>query len=386
MPLLPDTAHDLLFRDLAPLDLYNYSKVNKEAYRSITSFRKRAYTLNKYLLSYFAEEQITQFRVLQKEFGILISGSTAIQFFEREEYENSDLDLYVNYRQSYAVKTFLLKAGYHFRPRSTQEQTFEANADHIAEILHPFVPTPIHSDDYSDEIAGTVAEVFDFYNITDKKIQLIASKYSPVDAILQFHSTCVMNFITHSHAYSLYARATFVERRSVPSRADGPREVEAREKYYGRGWKTVTVARNDPGAEFHDILRRVGDKYCWIIPLDHPSDNQGHTKGDDLVGVHTWKMDPFDYHGGPLMTYGIYPDLTGMYCVAEEVLSMIYLKISLPEKFGRHIHTGATSWHYNLLRLVKNMFDECPVPPMNVEKSKDDQAELGVLIRNIRLR
>ncbi len=75
-----DTAHDLLFRDLAPLDLYNYSKANKEAYQSITSFRRRAYTLNKYLLPYFTEQQIAQFRDLQKELGILISGSTAIHF------------------------------------------------------------------------------------------------------------------------------------------------------------------------------------------------------------------------------------------------------------------------------------------------------------------
>ncbi|PBK62671.1 hypothetical protein ARMSODRAFT_1024652 [Armillaria solidipes] len=366
MPLLPDTAHDLLFRDLAPLDLYNYSKANREACQSITSFRKRAYTLNKYLLPYFTQEQITQFRALRKKLGVLISGSTAIQFFEREEYKDSDLDLYVNYSQGYAVKTFLLKAGYHFRPRSTQEQTFEANADRVARMVHP--------------------QVFDFYNAADKKIQLIASKYSPVDAILQFHSTCVMNFITHSHAYSLYARATFAERRSVPSRANGPREVKAREKYNDRGWKTIKVSRDDPAAEFHDILRRVGDKYCWVIPLDHPSDNQGHTEDDDLVGIHTWKMDPFDYYGGPLMTYGFYPHLNGMYCVVEEALSTVISKAPLLLEYGSITYTDAPSWHYGLLRLVKNMFDEGPVPPKNIGKSEDDQAELGVLFQDIKLK
>ncbi|KAK0200318.1 hypothetical protein DFS33DRAFT_141992 [Desarmillaria ectypa] len=384
MPLLPDTTHDLLFRDLAPLDLYNYSKVNREAYRSIASFRKRAYILNKYLLPYFTEEQSAEFRDLQEELGILISGSTAIQFFERDagEYEASDLDLYVNHRQCYKVEAFLLQAGYHFRPRRSQQESFEANASLVDRLMHFIFFTPTSS--YANP---AIAGVFDFYNAADKKIQLITSKYSPVDVILHFHSTCVMNFITYSHAYSLYAKATFGERRSVPSRANKARDVAARKKYHDRGWRTVGVAPDDPAVEFQNILRRVGDKYCWVIPLDHPSDNKGRSKEDDLVGIHTWKMDFFKSRD-PLMTYHILcsPHLASKYCVTEEVTSMIFktpLGYGNDEEDRPHdthtaISSSAPSWDYDLLQLLKNLFDEHFVPP-----KKAGESEVGVRIQDL---
>lgn len=196
----------MLFRDLAPLDLYNYSKANKEAYQSITSFRRRAYTLNKYLLPYFTEQQIAQFRDLQKELGILISGSTAIHFFERDagEYLDSDLDLYVNHSQCSKVGAFLLKAGYHFRPRGTQLETFEANVAHVDWLTHFifnfFTPTSTYAN-------PAIAGVFDFYNAADKKIQLITSKYSPVDVILHFHSSEFNNGFHSSETLLMRSRS-----------------------------------------------------------------------------------------------------------------------------------------------------------------------------------
>ncbi|KAK0218709.1 hypothetical protein IW262DRAFT_1050129 [Armillaria fumosa] len=366
MPLLPDTAHDLLFRDLAPLDLYNYSKANKEAYQSIASFRKRAYTLKKYLLPYFTEQQIAKFRELQKELGILIAGSTAINFFERDaaEYVNSDLDLYLNHSQCQKVAAFLHKAGYHFRPRESQLETFEANVAHVEWLTHFIFNIFTPRSSYSNP---AIAGVFDFYNVADKKIQLITSKYSPVDVVLHFHSTCVMNFITHSHAYSLYARATFGERRSVPSRASKLHDVAARKKYHDRGWKTVRVARDDPTVEFRDILRRVGDKHCWVIPLDHPSDNKGQSEEDDLVGSHTWKMDFFNKRNSSMMAYHIFrsPHLINNYCVTEEVANIIAqtpLGYGNDEEDHAAMLTGSDIWDYDLLKLVKHRFDGDFVP------------------------
>ncbi|KAK0451283.1 uncharacterized protein EV420DRAFT_1560053 [Desarmillaria tabescens] len=377
MPLLPDTAHDLLFRDLAPLDLYNYSKANREAYQSIASFRKRAYTLNKYLLPYFTEDQIASFRALQKELGILISGSTAIQFFEHDagEYEDSDLDLYVNHSRCYEVEAFLRKAGYRFRPRKSQQETFEANAGLVDWLMNFIFFEPTSS--YANP---AIAGVFDFYNAADKKVQLITAKYAPVDVILHFHSTCVMNFITHSHACSLYARATFGERRSVPSRANKARDVEARKKYHDRGWKTVGVAPDDPAIEFHDILRRVGDKHCWVIPLDHNNEE------DDLVRIHTWKMDFFKKKG-PLMNYHIFrsPHLANKYCVTEEVADMI---AKTPLGYGNDEEdqphdTGAPSWDHDLLQLVKNLLDEDVVLRRHTGESEDVQPKLGLRMRDV---
>ncbi|KAK0486598.1 hypothetical protein IW261DRAFT_1456297 [Armillaria novae-zelandiae] len=350
MPLLPGTAHDLLFRDLAPLDLYNYSKANREAYQSIASFRKRA-------------QQIAQFRELQKELGILIAGSTAINFFERDagEYPDSDLDLYVNHSQCRKVGAFLRKAGYHFRPRESQPETFEANLAHVEWLTYFIFNIPTPTSTYANP---AIAGVFDFYNAADKKIQLITSKYSPVDAVLHFHSTCVMNFITHSHAYSLYARATFGERRSVPSRAN-------------------------KAHDFHDILRRVGDKHCWVIPLDHPSDNRDQSEEDDLMGTHTWKMDFFNKNNKSLMAYHIFrsPHLINNYCVTEEVADVIAktpLGYGSAEEDRTAVLTGADIRDYGLLKLVKHLFDEEFVPRKQEGESEDDhQPESRVRMQDL---
>lgn len=380
MPLLPDTVHDLLFRDLAPLDLYNYSKVNREAYQSIVSFCKRAYTLKGYLLPYFTEQQVAKFRELQKELGILIAGSTAINFFERDarEYAGSDLDLYVNHSQCQKVGAFLRKAGYHFRPRESQLETFEANVAHVDWLTHflfnIFAPRSAYSN-------PAIAGVFDFYNVADKKIQLITSKYSPVDVVLHFHSTCVMNFITHSHAYSLYARATFGERRSIPSRASKLYDVAARKKYHDRGWKTVGVVRDDPAVEFHDILRRVGDKHCWVIPLDHPSDNKDQSEEDELVGSHTWKMDFFNKKNKFLMVYHIFrsPHLINNYCITEvaDGIAKIPLGCGNNEEDDAVTLTGADIWDYDLLKLVKHLFDEDFVPRKDEGETGDDHQSVS---------
>ncbi len=213
-----------------------------------------------------------------------------------------------------------------------------------------------------------------------------------------------MNFITHSHAYSLYARATFGERRSVPSKANKARDVAARKKYHDQGWKTVGVAPDDPAVEFHDILRRVGDKHCWVIPLDHPSDNKGQSEDDDLVGSHTWKMDFFKKKG-PLMAYHIFRSshLINKYCVTEEVASVIAktpLGYGNDEEDHAAILTGADIWSvinnlvriclltslyrdYDLLKLVKHLFDEDSVPRKDDGASEDDQPKSRVRMQDL---
>lgn len=64
---------------------------------------KRAFNLDKLLSRFFSPPEILRFRELQCSTGMLISGSTALKFFERVVYPDSDLDLYIEHRFSRQV-------------------------------------------------------------------------------------------------------------------------------------------------------------------------------------------------------------------------------------------------------------------------------------------
>ena len=79
-----------------------------------------------------------------------------------------------------------------------------------------------------------------------------------------------MNFITSQAAYSLYPRATFTERTSLPFEISTIGDTQALAKYENRGWRTINddselVLAN---SFFPERIRRVGDSGCWVLPLD----------------------------------------------------------------------------------------------------------------------
>ena len=124
--------------------------------------------------------------------------------------------------------------------------------------------------------------------------------------MLMSFPACVMNLISHSHAYSLYPYATFEERVSIhtPTPASVIRmdkHKKAREKYTRRGWSMAptpsAAAYLRPNSEFRNALRCVGDSKCWIIPLEPLDvleetslyqDISMHLEGD-VVRAHAWE-------------------------------------------------------------------------------------------------
>lgn len=66
----------------------------------------------KQLERYFTVAETAEFRQLQASAGILISGSTAVQFFQQESYPDSDLNLYVEHDHHVEFIRWLLEIGY----------------------------------------------------------------------------------------------------------------------------------------------------------------------------------------------------------------------------------------------------------------------------------
>ncbi|KJA12934.1 hypothetical protein HYPSUDRAFT_649054 [Hypholoma sublateritium FD-334 SS-4] len=274
---LPATTDDILLDCLPPSDILRYSRTCRYANTVVKSYMKRAFNLNKLLSRFFSPTEIQRFRELQCSTGMLISGSIALQFFERVLYPDSDLDLYIEHRFSRQVADWLVNIGYNYAPLPGQD-----NPQSLDEAFHR---NP-HNQTHIPRIAVLLKDiifsvqkdyvtspfVFNFEKQNPyRKIQLISSLLSPLQRILGFHSTCVMNIITHDKAYSFYPRATFDEHYSLVCRPDV--EVDTLKKYKARGWSMFDLSdfpplRVDMYSTFSLGRRYVGDPCCWTIPIN----------------------------------------------------------------------------------------------------------------------
>ncbi|THV00426.1 hypothetical protein K435DRAFT_657263, partial [Dendrothele bispora CBS 962.96] len=260
---------DLVIRELSPHDRIRYSLACRETRDYVASFNERAFHVARILRRYFPDASVlSKFRYLQYYLDILISGSTALQFLERTTYNNTDLDLYMNYEAVPQFKRFLeTTAGYVWTPRCPHETSAYRNLYEAYATVSPHIPYE----------ARGIVKVFNFL-CEGETVQVIATKNGPMDAILGFHSTCVMNVITFSHAYSLFPYTTFhsnanvrISRRFTSAPAILTYKA-AIEKYERRGWQSAYIPSSDVYlrlcSEFRTGLRYVGDSSSWTVALE----------------------------------------------------------------------------------------------------------------------
>ncbi|KAF8340085.1 hypothetical protein F5887DRAFT_888921 [Amanita rubescens] len=102
----------------------------------------------------------------------------------------------------------------------------------------------------------------------EKVVQIIAMKHMPLLAILDFHSTCVMNIITPYHAYSFYPCLTLGDKQTLMCGPWESRTSEIFKKYEERGWEIVHGWENNQLQAAHceckSECHQVGDSFCWV--------------------------------------------------------------------------------------------------------------------------
>jgi hypothetical protein len=245
-------------------------------------------------LPYFENEQIASFRQLKSATGTIISGSTALQFFDRTRYPNSDLDIYVEARYSGDMMEWFFDKGFKLELRPGLE--------HIGHT-------------YFGMTYG-IATIFNIFRSGDShRIQLITTVHSPMRCILRYHSSkysidscqnnyirasaaCVMNVITHAAAYLLYPYATFCQCRTLVCNVVTHPQVarpqeNALQKYRFQGWDVDPTIHKieDPQTSFDRRRCWVGDDYCWTISLDPNQSGEllPHTPCD-LIALNSWHL------------------------------------------------------------------------------------------------
>ncbi|PBL03894.1 hypothetical protein ARMGADRAFT_1022453 [Armillaria gallica] len=66
--------------------------------------------------------------------------------------------------------------------------------------------------EYADK---SIADVEEFRNGTGAIVQVISSYGPPLDVVLSFHSTCVINVVAHQYTYCLYPKAMLIANASI---------------------------------------------------------------------------------------------------------------------------------------------------------------------------
>lgn len=112
--LLNALIRDCLLPLCSPATLVHLSYVCRSLHTAVSSYITRTYDINK-LLHRFFEEHLA-FRSLQARTGALISGPTALQFFDKRTHDERDLEVYVRLDNAKDVAAWLVyEAGYEFQ-------------------------------------------------------------------------------------------------------------------------------------------------------------------------------------------------------------------------------------------------------------------------------
>ncbi|KAI0076966.1 hypothetical protein K474DRAFT_1754359 [Panus rudis PR-1116 ss-1] len=262
----------MIFEECPPSTLIRFRATCYRAYLIVNNYIQRKHRIDR-LLGRFFDDPLG-FRNMQARTATLISGSIALQFFNKKYYEDSDMDLYVPMRYREEVGDYLTSVGYCYTPRWNQQKH---------STFHDAVWDRSVVNATGNYIMRGVAGVFDFIKKgadgKELKVQLIVAAHCPLEIVLYFHSTCVMNVISHEAAYCLYPEATLEYRWSLLCATNGPRQDHALDKYELRGWfivceiysskaKKLFQAPTDSLGNKPPRTRWIGDGFCWTIPLD----------------------------------------------------------------------------------------------------------------------
>ncbi|KAI0076955.1 hypothetical protein K474DRAFT_1179966 [Panus rudis PR-1116 ss-1] len=313
-----DLLYDIIFDYCTPATLIRFSRSSRDAHAAVKDYMARRFNINKLLMRWFDDP--LAFRCMQAETETLISGSTALQFFDRSHYPESDLNLFVGIKHCLQVGQWLLRAQYTFQPTGAQSPEYAAAASPAeirAQIGREYV------------VLRGIFAVFTFLKSSGDKEStplkvriMVCDKGTPLEVICEFESSMspastqfgtytdllvtaiAINAISFNTAYSLFPQATFEQRLALVRNhgcksinTDHEQKPDHIEKYSKRGWYMfLSTYMRPPYPAFDPELfiylfssRSLHDHRVWSIPLDRNgiSEPQRETPMNPLPGIPT---------------------------------------------------------------------------------------------------
>lgn len=195
--LVADITDGILRSTDSILDILAFRLTCRLARRAADVYTARAYDMNRALLGFFNDP--ATFMQMQADTGTLISGSFAVQFFERTFYPESDMDLYAHPGFAVAVGEWLHDDGYRLvssykHKDMTGKNWYEVHHDNWAGLGGCTVPESHHDnwlDDEDDQYNNPrVDDVYTWHKATGGLplvVQVISCNRNPMHTIMSFH-------------------------------------------------------------------------------------------------------------------------------------------------------------------------------------------------------
>ncbi|KZP15441.1 hypothetical protein FIBSPDRAFT_795421 [Athelia psychrophila] len=281
--LVVEEITDAILESSGVLEIFSFRRTCRLGKRAVDSYNGRAFNVNRNLLRFFDDPE--SFRALQERTNTLISGSFALALLDRTVYPESDLDLYTHPGFARVVSEWLHGEGYQLIRRGEEVDWEETVVDNWRNLTRP---DQGQEDDAPDmepyDSSFPEAHAVYNWNRDGRTVQIISCTRCPFAAILGFHSTVVLNFISHRASYSLYPKATFAQRTGIPLEPVTDRQELALQKYKTRGWNIERSFTWDRTSDFqpYDCQRRAGDAYSWCLP-DSSRINRAASSQDNIV-------------------------------------------------------------------------------------------------------
>ncbi|KAL1671685.1 hypothetical protein EV122DRAFT_284695 [Schizophyllum commune] len=234
-------------------------QVCRDTRRAVTDYSSLAFQVKYALEPFMDHKDVVLFREVLRDTGAVISGAVALHFFNRVTVQDTPLEIYVERTHTMEVALFFQYIGYQYRPRERQEAIL-ADAHSLA----------INRFNLRNAAISELYSILDMFTLVrgDTEVKIMMVVDSALDAILDFHSSPVMNFITHRSAYSLFPYNTFIKKSGLLFVEDNG-HVDG---YRRRGWRMYRRLSNSRyetvGKEITVGTRYVGDQHTWTIDLD----------------------------------------------------------------------------------------------------------------------
>ncbi|PPQ80640.1 hypothetical protein CVT26_007112 [Gymnopilus dilepis] len=244
------------------LSLVSLSRTSKQLHSLYSWFAEMAWDPSWRYRQWFVH--ILAFRRLLRRCNAVVSGSFALQFFQRRRYIGSDMDIYL---RCAGVKEFCLwmkHEGY----RNVDGDASYVRTNFPEDTLKAVAPRnskhgPLLGVHTFQRMVGSARG-----HIEVQRVQLIVVDTDPIEHILfNFHSTAVMNFLSANRAVAIFPMNTFVQRVSFVTHAPPPasKHIIWRRKYRKRGFTIIDDSTPDTGHRAVLGARHVGDELCWNI-------------------------------------------------------------------------------------------------------------------------
>ncbi|KAF7923227.1 uncharacterized protein EAE98_007932 [Botrytis deweyae] len=258
---------DNICAHLDPNDILFFRLTTKQISSSFNSLSKTQWNINRQLTRFVKDP--VGFRSQLAKHDALISGSFALQFFERRFWLDSGLDIYVqdtnNFRTPEKIGKYLVKHE-SYRLQGSKTEANGGLINNVGQLKY-------------------ISQVESYLRTSSTKerpiqIQIIYTTNIPFQAIIQgFHTSLLMNVISWDFAYSLFPDMNFIKRTAyeINGGGNGYLQVNAdhedfEAKYRRRGWEWEKAAAIGDSKNLHSLnlasRRKIDDSYTWTIKLD----------------------------------------------------------------------------------------------------------------------